>query len=240
MRIPEAWTDRDGQFRGYVERLQRAECESHTIGEQEILFLRETPRDGWDYYCSAADVVHVLSFVPKEDLEDLEIVAFRQPTHKQFQLCPVWGRWLFWADFQQKTGSAIVLEAQPLRHTRIWPAKLSVFGRRELERLRRDGHQIVESGRSIEIRSTPGAHRQTLLYDTVLHELGHHVEYLEKVTRKIDWDRQWTDETEQLSDELNDEFFRRSTRVTEDFANSYSDKLGAKLRADGLIPFEPR
>lgn len=114
MGIPNSWQDRDGEDRVYAERLAPETIERIDVNGHEITFIREPTRDGAHHACSTADVVHLLSLVPERDLEDLDIVAFRQPTRKQAAHQHCWGRLFYYANIAKVEGSAIVLEAMDL------------------------------------------------------------------------------------------------------------------------------
>ena len=67
-----------------------------------------------------------------------------------------------------------------------------------------------------------------MLYRTFIHEVGHYVEYLEKVKRpsKVNEDYDfWAD------------YDKISSQEKETFAHAYVSKFGNDLKAKGLIPF---
>jgi hypothetical protein len=81
------------------------------------------------------------------------------------------------------SGPAIIIEA-------VNPAKPIKFGKRlslesvaELERLRVDGHHVRDADKNHQIDSTLESCRATQLYRTLPHEIGHWVDYVEKVER---------------------------------------------------------
>ncbi len=221
MRIPETWLDRDGRVRSYVERLSPARTVRFDLNSEELVCLCETPAQGFTYGCSPEDVAHLLAQAPSKELAGLRIIAFRQPTRKQAKLNPVWGRLLFDADFGRYRGPAIVIEATDLARPLVWPRKLSPDGQRALARLRADGHSIEEDRRGYAVHFTPGSVRQGILYRTLLHELGHWV----------DWQRHGRSGGA--------DYFARPVGEREAFAHAYADRLGARLRRQGAIPFPP-
>ncbi len=233
MTVPWSWQDRYGEFRLPAERIDIAEVREVTIQGHELTILRERPRDGCLYPCSVDDVLHILSLVPRRDLEDLKIIAFRQPTRKQELLNPVWGRLFYEADFRNASGPAIVIEATEFPKTMIWSKKLTPEFRDELDRLRSDGHDIETTSRDHVIRVTPETARNTVLYRTVLHELGHWVDYMEKVV----WVNSALSEDYSTAENL---YFARPAMEKEMFAHRYADHMGARLRAEGAVPFDPR
>jgi len=80
---------------------------------------------------------------------------------------------------------------------------------------------------------TPAVAREVQLYRTILHEIGHWVDYLQKVD--IPSDRPGADWSE-----LWDRYWQRPTREREAFAHRYADEAGAAHRATGAVPFDRR
>ena len=141
----------------------------------------------------------------------------RQPTRKQRILCPVWGRAIFWFDIDKHQGAAIVIEAQSVDPIE-WTSSIDPERTRELDRLRLDGHEVRNTRRGIEIRVTPDSLRNTVLYRTLFHEIGHHVDF--NRCSLEDWKG-------------------RTKSVKEDFAHRYAKELAATLQAEGALPFSP-
>jgi hypothetical protein len=141
----------------------------------------------------------------------------RQPTCKQRILCRVWGRAIYSFDIDKYSGSAIVIEAQDLSPVE-WPNSIGPERVRELDRLRQDGHDVHHTRRGIEIRVTPNSLRNTVLYRTLLHELGHHVDY--KRSSKDDWSC-------------------KTKAMKEDYAHRYALELKTTLSALRVLPFAP-
>jgi hypothetical protein len=110
---------------------------------------------------------------------------------------------------------------------------LSGEGMAELERLKSDGHEIRPTSRNHTIVPTLESCRATQLYRTLPHELGHWVDFLEKVQRPAtalpDLD---------TYGELVERFHIRPHREKEQFAHSYAERLAARLRATNAIPFD--
>jgi hypothetical protein len=232
MGIPVSWLDRDGVARLYSHRLNPDLVETFSVLGGSCTILYEKPKDGFTYGCSPQDVLEVLSMVPPADREGLKAIAFRQPTAKQSLLNPVWGRLLYSADFRQYQGAAIVLEALEVGRPLKWSRKLDVEHQLELERLRRDGHIIESTKRDHMIHITEASVRNTILYRTLLHEIGHWVNWLEDTVRPetaLAVDR---DDAEEL-------YCAKPRTEHEAFAHRYADELAAKLRASKFIPFAP-
>jgi len=228
--IPKAWPD----DRVFWEFLNRPIVVRRTIGENEVTFLVEATSRGCVYPCSIDDIAGVLEHVPSKHLDGLELVILRQPTKKQSIVSSVWGRFLYYAAPGLHSGTAICIEAQDLSEKMVWGKSLTPFDQKELDRLRADGHEIRSDRRSHEIVRTADSIRNTVLFRTMLHELGHYVDWLESVLwpcRKIDDPA----EDERISQAFNS----KPSKDKEDFAHKYADELSNDLRNRGLIPFPP-
>jgi len=59
-----------------------------------------------------------------------------------------------------------------------WAKQLGPYEKKELRSLGEDGHLIVQTRRGYDIHTTPSAVRNTRLYRTLAHEIGHAVDYL--------------------------------------------------------------
>jgi hypothetical protein len=159
------------------------------VGRREITFVIEQTREGYVHACTVDDVWHLLSLVPATDLESLDTVVMRQSTRKQALVNPAWGRLAYAADFGQaghqtiRSGPALFLEATDPTRVWKWSRNLCPEDSLELERLRNDGHSVDDAGKRFVFRSTLESNRATQLYRTLLHEVGHWVDWLEKVVR---------------------------------------------------------
>jgi hypothetical protein len=195
----------------FCENLRDFRTERHSIGEQALVFLIEKPRPGVVHACSIEDIVRVLACVPSDDLWGLDMVVLRQPKRKEEILSPVWGRYFSFLEIGDLSGCTILLESLDLRKPIRWAKPLSAHWLKQLEHLRSQGHVIRETQRFFEIFSTLEAVRETQLFQTLPHEVGHHVH--------------------SLSDE---NFFNRTKREKEDFAEKYArdfmEKFGAILK----------
>ncbi|MEK8031451.1 hypothetical protein AACH06_11535 [Ideonella sp. DXS29W] len=177
----------------------------------------EPTQPGWFHTVTIDDAWQVLAHLPAADLSTFELIVMRQSTRKQRILNPAWGRAAFYFDVEEFNGRAIVLEAQNLEPI-IWPVSLTPERARELDRLVEDGHAIHRGKRWYEIRSTQASLRNTVLYRTLLHEVGHHVDH-----------RRCSDE----------EWDSLTAMEKEDYAHRYAAENAALLKWAGLIPFAP-
>ncbi len=79
------------------------------------------------------------------------------------------------------------------------------------------------------VHVTPESARHTLLYRTMLHEIGHWVDWKEKVEIPADHGGDWL--------ALSDAYFARPDSEREAFAHRYADTMAKQLTAAGKIPF---
>lgn len=233
MRIPESWVDKYGNYASYYERVNAAHFDEVLFGRFHVKVLYEQPHDGFSYGCSPADIIKLLELISNATPTLPDIIAFRQPTRKQRQQFPVWGRFLYFAQFGKVEGTAIVLESQELGASLKWSKTMSLEERAEYERLRNDGHIFSENKRYFEAHLEETAIRNTKLYRTVLHELGHLVDYHEKVLCA---------ETALHPDHdvAADIYFARPTSEREVFAHRFADNLSTSIRSENKIPFAPQ
>jgi hypothetical protein len=104
--------------------------------------------------------------------------------------------------------------------------------RAELERLRADGHMITRQRHRFRIESELASVRNTQLYRTLLHEIGHWVDWLEKVIRPALHELGFESE-----ERLKEAYFRRPAQERESFAHKYADRTRGCLTETGAIPF---
>ncbi|MBE9029433.1 hypothetical protein IQ266_06605 [filamentous cyanobacterium LEGE 11480] len=230
LNIPHAWPD----DRIFYEVLSHPIAITRTIQNQVITFLVEPTHPDYFYPCTVDDVAKILNFVPETHLEGLELIIFRQPTRKQSNQNPVWGRFLYYATPGKYAGTAICLEAQSLKQPLSWGRSLTPYDVKELDRLRTDGHLIHQTKRGYQITSTAISMRNTILFRTVLHELGHYIDWLQSVI--------WP--TSELADQLEVErieqaFTTKPSQMKEEFAHRYAIEQFTDLQRQGKLPFQP-
>lgn len=233
MVIPQSWhTDRLAQQTiGKFKKVEKS------LAGRKLTFLIEENSGGCIHACSVADVCEIFKNIPVADWDGLETIVFRQPSKKQRILNSVWGRMYYYATIGRSTGKylaespAIFLEAQPKGGKLVWSTSLTPEDTEELQRLREDGHGISRVGRKYIIQTNEKSTRHTQLFRTLLHEVGHWVDYLEKVERP-------EAAGVESFDTLNDRYFSRPKQEREAFAHRYADELGNKLKKFGLLPFD--
>ena len=225
--IPQAWA----YDRLYHEKLKnpvRLACE---IGGNSLTILVEPTLPGFFHACTPSDIEAVLRLIPATHLEPIEMIVLRQPKRKEQILCPVWGRLQYWSNIEEYSGPAVHLEAQEIGGTYRWDKSLTPDGALELDRIKRDGHQINTDRRFHYSTGDLSAVRCTQLYRTLAHEIGHYVDYLEKVEKPAgddyaEWNR------------LNELYHSRPSREKEDFAHRYATEFFEQQALDGNLPFE--
>lgn len=220
----------------YWERIDGAREVIRTVSGRTIKFFVQPTRDDCVYACTIDDLTQLLSYLPAPDWEGMEALLLRQPRRKEETLEPVWGRLSYAAEFVNARGRvlyqgpAIVIEAVNLERSINLGKGLSLAGSAELERLKSDGHH-VRSGKNHIVEPSLEGCRATQLYRTLPHEVGHWVEFLEKVQRPSNKDESLDYET------LLDRFHSRPAREKEEFAHAYADRFRERLIEDQLIPF---
>ena len=223
--------------RNWWENLGPFVVSEQSVGPHKITFILEQTRESCVHACTIDDICHILSLVPSSDMESLDTVVMRQPTRKQELVNPAWGRLAYSADLgrpgkkTRRSGPAVFLEAKNPTEVWKWSRKLCPEDALELDRLRADGHRVEDTGKRFIFRSDLESIRATQLYRTLLHEVGHWVDWLEKVVRpaKDDYAKY---------EVLADRYFARPKKEREGFAHQYADKLRRNLTAEGRIPFQ--
>lgn len=229
--IPKSWPD----DRVFWEVLHKPIALQKTIGECELTLLIEPPRPECFYPCTVTDVMSVLEHVPQADLDGLELIIFRQPTRKQDQINPVWGRFLYYAMPGTHSGPAICIEAHDLNKPLRWSLSLGPDARDELARLEADGHRIEKRQRDYIIHRTHESVRNTILFRTLFHELGHYVDWMQSVVLPS------FHTTSDAEDErLHQAFDSKPSSEKEAFAHRYAQTLATQLHQAGHIPFAPQ
>ena len=218
----------------FYERLGEYSRSEVEINGKRYTFAVEATRRDSQHACSIDDVVRVLEHIPPDDLTGLDLIVFRQPTRKEELLSSVWGRLIYAYEFENRTCPAIILEAIDYTRQIHWSKHLSVDDHRELQRLIEDGHQIVDTGRYFEAPYKPANVRNTQLFRTLLHEIGHYVQYMNVVERPANAN----------ADDIG-EWLKRSayygsipTLEKECFAHRYAAEKRKELCLAGVMPFE--
>ncbi|WP_196890165.1 hypothetical protein [Aureivirga sp. CE67] len=251
-------------FLAFYERLENYSTDYTTINGHEFVFITEETRKDSVHACSIKDISEIIKNIPKTDYGDLRLIILRQPKRKEEIKSSVWGRLIYFYEFENDFYPAVILEAQSSDKKIKWSKKLRIDDQKELERLKEDGHVFHEDKRNYVAEFDLNATRNTQLYRTLIHEFGHYVHYLEVVKRplselkseldsidsKISDDDtsetnplydQWNildDEYNNKVEELEKVYFSIPTDEKEVFAHNYQEKLQKKLKEKGVIPFD--
>lgn len=226
-----------GGLHSSLDRIGEHVRERRQVAGADVTFIIEALRDGCLYPCSIDDVASLLERVPASDWAGIKTIVFRQPSRKQEILCPAWGRLRYGGTIASgknrivARGPMILLDAIEEGLCIKWPARLALEDQAELERLHADGHEVERAGNHHVVRITAESARWTQLYRTMLHEIGHWFDWLEKVEGPAGRGEDF--------DILVDRYFARPQAEREAFANRYAARASVRLKAVGAIPFEP-
>ena len=225
--IPWAWADN----RIFYERLVDPVVVEIQVGSISKHVIIEPTIKGFIHACTVDDIQRLLELIPAEHINDITAFVLRQPKRKEQILSSVWGRLIYSSDLCGFSGPTVYLEAQNFEQPLKWSKSLTPEGAKELERLREDGHVVVTDKRQHIINCTLDTIRNTQLYRTLPHEIGHYVDYLTKVEEpsKDNFD---------LWSVLNEKYHSRPSQERESFAHRYADEFRKQQIARGTIPFE--
>ncbi|MEL6162873.1 MAG: hypothetical protein AAFR37_03605 [Cyanobacteria bacterium J06628_3] len=225
--IPWAWAD----DRIFYERLVDPVVVEIQVGSVSKHVIIEPTIKEFIHACTVDDIQRLLELIPVEHINDITAFVLRQPKRKEQILSSVWGRLVYSSDVCGFSGPTVYLEAQNFEQPLKWSKSLTPEGAKELERLREDGHVVVTDKRQHIINSTLDTIRNTQLYRTLPHEIGHYVDYLTKVEEpsKDNFD---------LWSVLNDKYHSRPSQERESFAHRYADEFRKQQISMGKIPFE--
>jgi len=219
-------------LRSFYERLTAYTKTERKINGHDFLFVTEGTRATSRHACTVDDIAKIIGHIPQEDYGDLRLIVLRQPKRKEETLQPVWGRLIYSYEFEGKYMPAIIVEAIDFTNKFKWSRSLQPEAQRELERLRADGHRIVEEKRNYVATYELENVRNTQLYRTIPHEFGHYVHYLNLVELPGH-----EDEDYEVWQQRSDAYFNLNSLDKEAFAHRYADKLRSRLVELGVIPF---
>lgn len=225
--IPESWA----VDRLFYEKLENPISWEISVNGNSLTILIEKPAPGFHHACTPEDIERILSLVPPNHLKPIRMIVLRQPKKKEQILCLVWGRLHYWSEIEQYSGPAIHLEAQAADKIHKWNKSLTPDALRELERLKEDGHKIETDKRYHYICRNLAAVRNTQLFRTLPHEIGHYVDYLEsvKIPAGDDFDKR---------DQLDQLYHSKPSKDKEDFAHRYATEFFERQKSLGLLPFD--
>lgn len=199
----------------YWEKLTDYKTIKKQINGWNFTFIVEKTKKDWFHACTVEDLEMILQHIPSTYYKDLRTIILRQPKRTEAIFSPVWGRLVFYYEFEGNAFPAIILESVKSGSKFRWSRKADIDRQKELERLRNDGFELIETKRSFEIDLKLENVRNTQLYRTLLHEIVHFVQYCE--------------------DE--EKFDHLPSAEKEVFAHNFADKLKLEFEQKGLIPF---
>ncbi|MEM6644422.1 MAG: hypothetical protein AAF616_15690 [Bacteroidota bacterium] len=162
----------------FFERLTNYKKVNRTINGNLFRFVIEETRTSSKHACTVEDIAELIRHIPPADYLDIDLIILRQPKRKEETLSPVWGRVIYYYEFEGESQPTITIEAIDYQRTLKWSKKLDPDDQRELERLREDGHPIAETKRHFESPYELDNVRNTQLYRTLPHEFGHYKHFL--------------------------------------------------------------
>jgi len=248
----------------FYERLGEYTKRYKDINGNRFEFVIEATRDKVNHACTVDDLAEMIRHIPPTDYGDLNLIVLRQPKRKEENLSSVWGRLIYYYEFEGNFRPAVIIEAMDCEQRLKLPKKLSVDDQKELERLRKDGHQFTVTKRHFIANYNIENVRNTQLYRTLPHEFGHYIHYhkivlkplkkmkkeLDKLDAQIDgndtaatnplftkWD-EMDDAYRTKIEENEKKYFAIIKDEKEVFAHNYADKLIQKLEACEAIPFD--
>jgi len=226
----------------FWERIDSAREVNRIIHGRLLKFFIQPTRADCIHSCTVDDIARLLSYFSAADWDGLETVVLRQPRRKEQALASVWGRLSYSAELVNRrgdvlhSGPAIIIEAVNPTEPLKFGKSLSLDDAAEFERLRSDGHKLRPGDRNHTIDLTLESCRATQLYRTIPHELGHWVDFLEKVERPSA--ALASDEEVDGYAGLLHRYHSRSNREKEHFAHDYADRMRKQLIAIRAIPFD--
>jgi hypothetical protein len=199
----------------YWEKLSDYKKIERQINGWKFTFIVEKTKKDWFHACTVEDLEMILQHIPSAYYGDLRTIVLRQPKRTEEIFSPVWGRLVFYYEFESERFPTIILESVKSGSKIRWSRKIDIDRQKEFERLRNDGFEFIETKKSHEIDLTLENVRNTQLYRTLLHEIGHYIQYCE---------------SEEKFDQL-------PTAEKEIFAHNFADKLKFELEQKCVIPF---
>lgn|GEM_PF-255697 len=227
--IPDRWQDSKIFWESIVDPV----IAQIRINKHEMTMFIEPTLKGYVHAVTPEDIVKILNLVELEHLKEIELIVLRQPKKKEEILKPVWGRLVYYADLGRYSGSAIYLEAVQMNYIIKWGNKINAYERKELNSLEADGHTIKKIKKGYDIYTNPETVRNTQLFRTIPHEIGHAVDYLKNVLEpSIEAD------TEAEYEYITNAYRSKSSLDREEYAHRYAREFFSKWSTQGSLPFK--
>ncbi len=248
----------------FYERLGEYKTVERIINKHKFKFVVEKTRKSSFHSCTVDDIERVIEHIPRKDYGSLNLIVLRQPKRKEEILSPVWGRLVYSYEFENDYCPAIIIESFDIEQKLKWNKKQSIESQKELERLKKDGHEIITGKKLHEAEYKLNNIRATQLYRTLPHEFGHYVHYMEVVLNPL---KEMKTELDKLDNQIDDydtkdtnplytkwseqddiyyvkfeqnreKYFSIISREKEVYAHKYAGKLKKHLTDKNIIPFE--
>lgn len=227
--IPDRWS----HYGVYWEHLENPVLWPFEVNGHSMKMLIEPVRPGYLHSVTPHDIRQLLSLIEKQHLEEIELIVLRQPKKKEEIMQPVWGRFIYYAYLEKFSGPSIYLEAVKSGQVIKWSKKQDPFYMKELDALGKDGHVIKAAKRNFEISTSPDAVRNTQLFRSLPHEIGHAMDYL---NNSIIPSAEAGSEEE--SDYIYESFKAKPFKDKEEYANRYAREFYEKWQRQGFLPFD--
>ena len=229
-------------MKSFEERLVNYTKHFRTINGNQFEFVVEQTRKDSAHFCTIDDCVEILRHIEPLDYGRLNLIIFRQPKRKEEILNSAWGRLVYSYEFESNYRPAVILESVNPDKTIKWSKSLTPDGQNEMDRLTKDGHEVISTKREYLIKCNSTSIRNTQLYRTLPHEIGHYKHYLEEVGELEDIPDTLTDDEydkalDQHSNNL-EKYYDLITDIKEKYAHRFADEFKKKMEDIGIIPFE--
>ncbi len=222
------------EMKSFHERLTTYKKDYRVINGNRFEFIIEDTREDSSHACTINDVAEILRHILPKDYGRLNLIIFRQPKRKEEIISPVWGRLIYSYEFEDDYRPAIIIESQIIDKVLKWKKGLDIEDQKELKRLEKDGHKIVTDKRYHNIHLSLYSIRNTQLYRTLLHEIGHYNHYLELVGELEDID---DDLSYDVYEKNSDNYFSLNTQIKEQYAHNFANVIYNDLLTAKIIPF---
>lgn len=224
-RVPDAWVEEES----YWERLEKAVSLELQVHGRKFPFLVESVHKDFYHAVTPAEAERVLNLFPQDHIADLDFMVLRQQKTKERALEPKWGCFLAYSTTGKYIGKSIHLCSQEKHGVLKWRKSLTPEWQAELRRLEQDGHVRIPDPRVHRLQTSLEACRNTQLYHTLAHEVGHHVDAMDNFERPGARDL----ETWKF---LFDRYYSRPSREREEYAHRYAREFHERQIEAGNLP----
>ena len=227
--VPERWAD----CKVFWERLvDPIICPWTTNGHNITMFVEPTKK-GYVHASTPHDIVKVLELFHQEHLKQIKLIVLRQPKKKEEILRPVWGSFVYYADLGRYSGPAVYLESVLAGQVIKWGNRLNPYNKKKLDSLASDGHRVEKVKRGYEIHTSPATVRNTQLFRTLPHEIGHAVDYLNHSLRPS------SEATSEGDSAYIEEVYKsKPSHDKEEYAHRYAREFYKQRSGQGTLPFD--